>query len=66
MHLEGVARLKNSITLDVEDDGTGIGSVGRRSGLANLQRRAERRGGHLSLESRQPRGTHLSWSVPIQ
>jgi signal transduction histidine kinase len=42
------------MTLDVDDDGTGVGSGGRRSGLANLQRRAERHGGHLSLGAGSP------------
>ena len=54
------------VTLDVDDDGTGVGPGARRSGLVNLQRRAECRGGHLSLEARLPSGTHLSWSVPIE
>jgi signal transduction histidine kinase len=37
----------DSITIDVRDDGSGIGASTRRSGLANLRSRAERRGGTL-------------------
>ncbi|GEL20386.1 sensor histidine kinase [Pseudonocardia asaccharolytica] len=52
------------LTLDVRDDGVGIGSSTRRSGLANLRHRAERHGGILTLDSREPCGTHLCWSIP--
>ncbi len=54
------------VTLDVDDDGTGVSSGARGIGVANLRHRAERRGGHLSLEARLPSGTHLSWSVPSE
>ena len=47
----------------VEDDGAGIRDGGRRSGLANLQDRAERRGGTLDVESVRGR-TMVAWSVP--
>jgi signal transduction histidine kinase len=53
------------LTLDVVDDGIGIGATTRRSGLANLRRRAEHHGGTLTLTPYQPRGTHLSWTVPL-
>ena len=53
------------LTLEVADDGRGIGAVSRRSGLANLRTRAERRGGRLIVASGAPRGTRLSWTVPI-
>jgi signal transduction histidine kinase len=53
-----------AITLVVRDDGIGIGRSTRRSGLANLRRRAERRGGTMSLAARDP-GTELVWTVPV-
>ncbi len=53
------------LTLQVTDDGRGIDDTGRRSGLANLRRRAENRGGEFTLASTQPHGTRLSWSVPV-
>ncbi|WP_211176999.1 GAF domain-containing protein [Pseudonocardia acidicola] len=54
------------LTLDVRDDGIGMASTTRRSGLANLRRRAERHGGTLTLTPREPKGTHLSWSIPTR
>jgi signal transduction histidine kinase len=52
------------ITLQVDDDGSGLGPSTRCSGLANLRRRAERHGGTFTLTDRQPAGTRLSWSIP--
>jgi signal transduction histidine kinase len=49
----------------VSDDGVGIGNSGRRSGLANLAARAERRGGGLAVQARQPTGTVIDWRVPM-
>jgi signal transduction histidine kinase len=53
------------VVLDVRDDGVGIGDATRRSGLANMRRRAEHHGGSLTVESRRPTGTRLVWSVPL-
>jgi signal transduction histidine kinase len=53
------------VTLTVADDGAGIRPTNRRSGLANLQRRAERRGGTFAVAPRRLSGTELSWSVPL-
>lgn len=50
-------------TLSIRDNGVGLGSTTRRSGLANLARRAERHGGRLTLEPVVPSGTHLCWTV---
>jgi len=52
------------ITLDVHDDGIGLGPTARRSGLANLRRRAEHHGGSLTLAPRRPTGTTLTWTIP--
>jgi len=50
------------LTLDVTDDGVGIGSTTRCGGLTRLRQRTE----HLqSLTPNRPTGTHLSWVVPI-
>jgi len=49
------------ITIDVRDDGKGMGTSTRRSGLANLRRRAERHEGTLIVTDREPTGTHLCW-----
>jgi signal transduction histidine kinase len=53
------------VTLEVADDGTGIGTTTRRSGLANLRRRAENHGGTLTLTPRHPAGTCVTWSIPL-
>lgn len=54
----------DGLTLDVRDDGVGMAPSTRRSGLANLRRRAEHHGGTLALNPREPTGTWLSWSIP--
>ena len=53
------------IRVAVEDDGAGVRDGGRRSGLANLQDRAERRGGTLHVDSARGR-TAVVWSVPAE
>ncbi|KGN33286.1 histidine kinase [Knoellia sinensis KCTC 19936] len=55
----------DAVTVVVEDDGRGIREDVVRSGLANLARRAEGRGGSLTLGSRRPTGTRLEWRVPV-
>jgi signal transduction histidine kinase len=52
------------LSLTVTDDGVGIGLSTRRSGLANLRRRAEQHGGSLTLTALEPHGTRLTWSIP--
>jgi signal transduction histidine kinase len=54
------------LRIEVADDGTGLPTGGRRSGLANLADRAGRLGGELTVE-RNPDtgGTRLVWDVPI-
>jgi signal transduction histidine kinase len=49
----------------VQDDGIGMGPVERRSGLANLRARAERRGGELVVAPGQSGGLTVLWSVPL-
>jgi len=54
-----------TVEIVVADDGRGPGVGGRRSGLANLRRRAERRGGSFALAPGESGGSRLSWSVPL-
>lgn len=50
----------------VQDDGVGIDpAASRRSGLANLRRRAAVRGGVLVVDVPAGGGTRLCWSVPL-
>lgn len=56
----------NQLTVIVTDDGVGLGPSRRRSGLGNLRRRAEQRGGQLTLD--QPPeggGLRLQWAIPL-
>ncbi|GEL24270.1 histidine kinase [Pseudonocardia sulfidoxydans NBRC 16205] len=53
------------VELVVADDGRGPGEGGRRSGLANLQRRAERRGGTFALAPGPGGGSRLTWTAGI-
>ena len=56
------------LAVRVTDNGTGIPAEGRRSGLRNLERRAEKLGGELRLGPADPGapapGTRLEWRVP--
>ncbi len=56
------------LAVQVTDDGTGIPAEGRRSGLRNLAKRAEKLGGELRLTPANPGaarpGTRLEWRVP--
>ena len=53
-----------TVTLDIRDNGVGIGDTTRSSGLTNLRRRADRHGGSLEITALEP-GTRLHWSVPL-
>jgi signal transduction histidine kinase len=61
-----------TLSLDVVDNGVGLGGVTRRSGLRNLRQRAENHGGTLELltpsvgsVSPQGKGTHVRWTIPL-
>ncbi|MBO0689267.1 MAG: PAS domain S-box protein [Candidatus Dormibacteraeota bacterium] len=56
----------DELVLRVVDDGTGLRPVGRRSGLRNLQQRAESRGGSCSVANGRRGGTELDWRVPLR
>jgi signal transduction histidine kinase len=53
------------LRLEVRDDGVWAADTGRRSGLANMRRRADRRGGTFTVDRGRPTGTHLRWTVPV-
>jgi signal transduction histidine kinase len=54
-----------SLVLTVRDNGAGLAATDRRSGLANLARRAQAHGGELSLSPAEGGGTSLEWTVPL-
>ena len=53
------------LALIVTDNGVGLGRSTRRSGLANLHRRAERRGGEFDVRNASEGGLRLQWSIPL-
>lgn len=58
--------VNGGVVVSVVDDGRGLAPGRERSsGLDNLRRRAEERGGTLLLEPHKPSGTRLVWSVPL-
>jgi signal transduction histidine kinase len=61
-----LAVTRETMTLLVDDDGVGIEPTGRRSGLRNMEVRAETRGGRLLLIARKPSGTRVDWQVPLR
>jgi signal transduction histidine kinase len=60
-----VVTFGTSLSVTVTDDGVGIGTDDRRSGLANLGRRAAARSGTFHVSPSEPRGTELVWTVPL-
>jgi signal transduction histidine kinase len=57
-------QIGDTLTLTVADDGKGIATGGRRSGLQNMQERAEHLGGCCKVESAPGSGTTVTWEVP--
>jgi signal transduction histidine kinase len=51
------------ITLEVTDNGRGLGTPARSSGLASMRRRAENNGGALQITSPPGGGTRLTWTA---
>ena len=51
------------ITLDITDNGRGIGTPTRSSGLSSMRRRAERNGGTFQLTTPATGGTQLTWTA---
>src|SRR5271166_4509495 len=54
------------IILDVTDNGRGLGTPARSSGLSSMRRRAERNGGTFQISTPASGGTHLSWTARIK
>lgn len=53
------------LVVTVRDDGVGLRAAERRSGLANIRRRAEDRGGRLVLDDDPEGGLRLQWTIPM-
>jgi signal transduction histidine kinase len=65
-----VSVLDDWLVVTVGDDGTGDGDgdgeVAHSGGLDNLRARAEELGGQFRVEAGVPRGTVLTWRVPVE
>ncbi|MFD0559084.1 histidine kinase/DNA gyrase B/HSP90-like ATPase [Stackebrandtia endophytica] len=59
------AEAGDDLVISVVDDGDGIPDSVARSGLANLQRRAESSGGSMTVTGSPGGGTRLVWQVPL-
>ncbi|NEE00660.1 sensor histidine kinase [Phytoactinopolyspora halotolerans] len=55
-----------TLRLQVEDNGVGVPERPRRSGLANMAERADRRDGSFDVQSEKGAGTMLRWQVPVR
>jgi signal transduction histidine kinase len=64
-HVDVSVHVDGTVSLRVLDNGTGITPGPRRSGLANLARRAEPYGGTLMVGPASGGGTELCWQVPL-
>jgi len=53
------------VTLDITDNGRGLGTPVRSSGLTSMRRRAENNGGTLQLTTPVGGGTRLSWTARL-
>ncbi|NYJ08765.1 sensor histidine kinase [Petropleomorpha daqingensis] len=64
-HVTVTLDVADGVVLEVVDDGRGLDPDAARSGLRNLQQRAEKRGGAISVEPLPEGGTRLRWSSPL-
>jgi signal transduction histidine kinase len=55
-----------SLVLQVSDDGVGLAAERSESGLRNVRRRAVDLGGTVDVRAGDPRGTVLTWQVPLE
>jgi signal transduction histidine kinase len=60
-----IAVSSTEVRVVVTDNGRGLGSLAHRSGLDNLEHRAETLGGRFAVAGRAPSGTTVDWAVPV-
>ena len=61
----GVALAGDIVTLQITDNGRGLGTPTRSSGLTNMRRRAERHDGGLETTVPDGGGTRLTWTASL-
>ena len=64
-HVTMTLDVSDHVVVEVVDDGRGIDVKAARSGLRNLEQRAEDRGGEASIEPLPDGGSRLRWSAPL-
>ncbi|MGY1691492.1 GAF domain-containing protein [Geodermatophilus sp. SYSU D01105] len=65
-HVTVTVDVTDEVVLEVTDDGRGIEPRAARSGLRNLEVRARRRGGGMSVQALPEGGTRLRWWAPVR
>lgn len=60
-----VSLVEEVVTVSITDDGVGMDTATRDSGLANLRHRAESRGGRFTVTNPAGGGTYLGWTALI-
>ena len=58
-------KVEDELSIEVVDNGRGMSERTKRSGLANIQYRAQQVGGTFTLDTPQLGGTLLRWSAPL-
>lgn len=61
-----VAMMGGELAITITDDGVGMATATRASGIANLRARAENRGGLLQTEPAPGGGTIVKWKVTVR
>ncbi|MGL6235627.1 MAG: GAF domain-containing protein [Segniliparus sp.] len=56
----------DELVVDVSDDGVGVPERARRSGLSNLERRAQEAGGSFAVGPSRLGGARLVWRAPLE
>ena len=65
-HIDVTVMADDEFTMEIADDGDGIPEDNlRKSGLSNMQRRAENLGGVCVITSAPGSGTRVRWTVPV-
>ena len=60
-----VTNRQGVLTLIITDNGVGMGTSSRSSGLAHMRRRAERHDGILTITNPETGGTRLTWTAEL-